>query len=1063
MTLRFKVSDFRKTFNAVRGRLSQKGGNVLVYIVMLMVIFAVLGVAMVSLFSTSIGSSATVNDSRRATYLSDAGIRYAASELRAADFSPTSLTTLNNTVYTVSGAGRFDLNVFSPWFESASIYDTGTQSVNVDVPEGEVPAGYLASLPAGDPDLLLVNYNYFNLSNPDAQSPITGFTAGTPTSFQIQLSDDIVAHVNEQVAIAVSPFAGGQTLPSPGVGVLDLKLAAKNVFPQAGGAFTVKGRDFYYKGIDTSITDRVRVMGVTPVAGASYPDDTTIAADDPVILTPLRNRLIVSEGRSGQVTFGNNIDYAAAIVDHSPIPTSRKPDIEFDEEANLPGVLNQIESPINTTFFDVDNTRKEIVISGNSGSGAIWFQDTRSIGGQRNFCQANLTGQPDGCLFRDGIRVFYIMNYSGDDGDGFTFSIINGTNNDISSVGGDEELSELLAYAGDSRQPSVLAKPYLDEQGGQGIEAPKMAVEFDGKLNNQNLTICANATTVNQGSRFDPDFGLGNNRDTVQYVFWGKDSLINAPCRINPNTGTNKTYDDNRHDAVRPIWDPYNSGSPIVSTPAVNPSNGNIYFGSSNDTVNNDGKIIRLNSNGTFGHEISPDGTGDDDVESSPALDSSGYVYIGSDDFGIYKINPEGNKVWSILLDSRIESRPAVSNSTSTVYVATEGGTLYAIDKNDSDGVDAIRWTYPIGSGPGNGSSSPIIKKGTNDIIYVGSLEGRIYAIKDNGGSSRELLWKYPNLFTIGPIQSTPAENPVTGDIYFGSNDDKLYAITKEGIGLWSVPTNGDVISSPVVTSDGTRVYVGSNDGHLYSVNTAAPNDRWLYPASGSIVSVESSPWIDDSDPSDVTIYFGSNDGHLYAAKSNGALKWKFPATGAIGAIKSSPVISNGIVYFGSDDGKLYAIDPGINDPPNLPNFYLTSAEVNPTAPVTNNWFSNGPWAVRMEVERSQIQNLNSKYEYILKTWMRKCQQPNCEDLLGTFFQDTRIKYDYVPVTVPPLALPFSQTIELSQAEHDLFNRFIFGFTSATSASQSITISKFQLSFVRPNDLIIINDDQWLP
>ena len=89
MTLRFKVSDFRKTFNAVRGRLSQKGGNVLVYIVMLMVIFAVLGVAMVSLFSTSIGSSATANDSRRATYLSEAGIRYAASELRAADFSKT--------------------------------------------------------------------------------------------------------------------------------------------------------------------------------------------------------------------------------------------------------------------------------------------------------------------------------------------------------------------------------------------------------------------------------------------------------------------------------------------------------------------------------------------------------------------------------------------------------------------------------------------------------------------------------------------------------------------------------------------------------------------------------------------------------------------------------------------------------------------------------------------------------------------------------------------------------------------------------------------------------------
>ena len=171
MMLRLKVSDFDKTFNAVRGRLSQNSGNILVYIVMIMVIFAVLGVAMVSLFSTSTGSSATANDARRATYLSEAGIRYAASELRAADFSRTTITTLNNTVYSVSAAGRFDLNVFSPWFESASPYDTGTQLVNVDVPEGEVPTGYLASLPAGNPDLLLVNYNSFQPVKPGCAVP----------------------------------------------------------------------------------------------------------------------------------------------------------------------------------------------------------------------------------------------------------------------------------------------------------------------------------------------------------------------------------------------------------------------------------------------------------------------------------------------------------------------------------------------------------------------------------------------------------------------------------------------------------------------------------------------------------------------------------------------------------------------------------------------------------------------------------------------------------------------------------------------------------------------------
>jgi hypothetical protein len=139
MVIRFRGTHITKAAQAVRGRLSQKSGNVLVYIVMLMVILAVLGVAMVSLFSTSIGSSATRNDTRRATYLSEAGIRYAASELRAAHFSKTDITTLNNTVYTVSAAGRFDLNIFSPWFEplaEINIPASGNDSKVVEFPEG---------------------------------------------------------------------------------------------------------------------------------------------------------------------------------------------------------------------------------------------------------------------------------------------------------------------------------------------------------------------------------------------------------------------------------------------------------------------------------------------------------------------------------------------------------------------------------------------------------------------------------------------------------------------------------------------------------------------------------------------------------------------------------------------------------------------------------------------------------------------------------------------------------------------------------------------------------------
>ena len=70
--------------------------------------------------------------------------------------------------------------------------------------------------------------------------------------------------------------------------------------------------------------------------------------------------------------------------------------------------------------------------------------------------------------------------------------------------------------------------------------------------------------------------------------------------------------------------------------------------------------------------------------------------------------------------------------------------------------------------------------------------------------------------------------------------------------------------------------------------------------------------------------------------------------------MRSKPAIGpDGIIYFGAEDGKLYAIDPALNDPPNDPGLYLTPAQLDPTGLYSNNWFTEGPWAVRLEVQRS--------------------------------------------------------------------------------------------------------------
>jgi outer membrane protein assembly factor BamB len=1054
-----------------------------------MLIFGVLGVTMVSLFSTSISSTATQNDTRRATYLSEAGTRYAMSELLSGDFSKTAIDDLNdNTEYTLGPTSKFWINVFSPWFElDAASYDFGIDgsSIPLKVPEGRIPSGYLGTIPGGgtipgsDPDFFLVNYDYFPTTTPPtptdtAISLVDSASSGSDTTLQYTLADDFVASRDEQICMAVAPFSGGQSIPSQGY--LDLMPVARNIFPPLGGAFQVQRRNFFYSKRDDSLSDRVRLTGISSVAGESS-SDVTVAADDPVILSP-RNRLIVARGRSGEVEFGDNTRFATGFSDVSVAEAqSLKPDIEFDEEADLPGVLSQVEQSTGVVNVYNDPGNKYLSLSASGGSfGAVWFRDTRSIGGIRNFCQ---TG---GCLFNIGFRAFFLMNFSGTDGDGFTFSILNRSNNDIGSVGGDISLSELLAYAGDSRTTPnpTFASDFLDGRSGQGLLAPKMAVEFDGKRSTQSQTICQDPIpggAANIGSRFDPDFS-GNDRDVVQYVFWGRDSLINAPCRTNPLTGTNKTYDDNRHDTVNAIW-VYNSGSTRLSSPAVDSRNiadVKIYTGRSSANTGSpldNGMLIRLRpTDGTEVWTRNPDETpgNDDDMDSSPSLDSPinpsnpSDIFIGNDSGLISRYNSNGTWVWRTPLDGNIEGKPFVSDDEDRVYVVTDNGTLYSLRKDTG----TVVWSYPIGP-PISGfdyTSSPVAVYNSSlapndNLIYVGSQNGSLYVVRDNGATP-SLIRQFS--IPSAPIRSTPAVNPSNGDVYFGSDNNTIYAVTAAGNGRWSVVTGGNVVSSPTVSGDGRTVYVGSNNGRLYIIALNASgtiNNTQTYPPSGdsAIGAIQSSPTI----ASDGAIIFGSDDGHLYALNPDRTLRWKYPAVGSIGAVRSKPAIGpDGIIYFSAEDGRMYAIDPSLNDPSNNPGLYLTPAQLDPTGTYTNNWFTEGPWAVRLEVQRNTTPNGSGKYEYTLKTWLKKCLDEGCTNLVGTsFFQNTRFEYDWTAAGITPM----TQTIELSNLSspppgqldflHDRFDRFLFGFTSASTALQTIEIRKFQLSFIRPNDPVV--------
>ncbi|MBL8060284.1 MAG: PQQ-binding-like beta-propeller repeat protein [Chthonomonas sp.] len=216
----------------------------------------------------------------------------------------------------------------------------------------------------------------------------------------------------------------------------------------------------------------------------------------------------------------------------------------------------------------------------------------------------------------------------------------------------------------------------------------------------------------------------------------------------------------------------------------------------------------------------------------------------------------------------------ATTAERDVVIVTMDNGRIYCLDARGLEsagtptGRTQVYWVYPSeGSadpnwvagedGPDgmaemptafNASSATMARvntgTGTEDLLYIGSQNGRVYCInmEGRGDGTTTRRWSYPNDYPSASVES--ALGPIQGSVAFAD------------------------------TTAGPTVFVPTVQGRLYALDAVGDpinkttNSRWTYPdiAGGPIGSITMAPVIGwrTGNPTDRVVYFGTNDASLF-------------------------------------------------------------------------------------------------------------------------------------------------------------------------------------------------------
>ncbi len=356
--------------------------------------------------------------------------------------------------------------------------------------------------------------------------------------------------------------------------------------------------------------------------------------------------------------------------------------------------------------------------------------------------------------------------------------------------------------------------------------------------------------------------------------------------------------------SIEKVWE-FPIGSPIYSTPLV--VNDFIIFGSESGTLH--AVDVKGNARWTFQASSS-------EIFSRPITNGK-LVFFGATNQMFYALDLRGQVKWQFAARERIKSDALVADNV--VYLSSYDGRLYALQAETGKkiwqfpaepkampvAVDAEQESKKAKPAKKEAKAAPVVAIEApkpqafsyaapvlhNGVIYIGNLDGYMYAIHAKDGSFK---WRFK---TDGGITSTVLIQD--GVLYFGSKDDHVYALdaaTGKKL-LWKFKTGDDVLSSARF-GDGV-IYIGSNDHNFYALDAKSGQEKCRFAAKGPVISAGTLY--------QNLIFFGGGqgDGNLYAIQKDSCQLFFSYKTGY--KIESDPVLSGNQFYLTSGSRKLFS------------------------------------------------------------------------------------------------------------------------------------------------------------